>query len=150
MKKTASMIALALAVGFGLFVATVYAGETMGKSEYQAYEANTMLGSVVRSPQGEYIGRISDFVFDSDGHVTFAILAHGGVWRFGGKQIAIPYKAFSYDSKDRYFVLDVTRERLEAAPSFDRKALGDRKWAEDVYRYFGQQPYWTEEWGTEY
>ena len=37
-------------------------------------------------------------------------------------------------------------EKLEAAPSFDRTAgLIERTWSEDVYRDFGQQPYWTEE-----
>lgn len=35
-------------------------------------------------------------------------------------------------------------ERLESAPRFRLSDLAKQEWAEDVYRYFGQQPYWTE------
>jgi len=40
----------------------------------------------------------------------------------------------------------MTSERLASAPSFDQnKAMTNPKFAEDVYRYFGLEPYWTEQ-----
>ncbi len=35
---------------------------------------------------------------------------------------------------------------MDSAPNFDMAAgLTDKKGAVDIYRYFGQQPYWKEE-----
>jgi hypothetical protein len=41
---------------------------------------------------------------------------------------------------------------LDSAPSFVWKEdlAPEKKLAEDVYRYFGLQPYWTEEEATEH
>ncbi len=108
------------------------------------YEVSEILGTHAMNPHGEDLGRISDLVFDTEGRISFAILAHGGFLRIGEKRTAIPFPALSYESNEKHFVLDATRERLEAAPVFSKKTLGDLQWAEEVYRYFGQQPYWTE------
>jgi sporulation protein YlmC with PRC-barrel domain len=108
------------------------------------HEVTEILGNHVMNSQGEDLGRINDLVFDSEGRVSFAVLAHGGFLRIGEKLTAIPFNTLSYEDKEKHFVLDVTREKLESAPAFSRKTLSDLRWAEDVYRYFGQQPYWSE------
>ncbi len=149
MEKRTLFVALVFMIGLSFLATTTYAGGPASKGEYRAYEVNATIGTVVKNTQGEYLGRVNDFVYDTGGHITFAVLSYGGFWRMGGKQIAVPFDALSYDTKDRHLVLDATRERLESAPSFDRKAMGDRKWAEDVYRYYGRQPYWTESGGSE-
>jgi hypothetical protein len=44
------------------------------------------------------------------------------------------------------FVLNTTQEQLATAPSFNKLAdMKNLRYAEDVYKHFGQQPYWTEE-----
>jgi uncharacterized protein YrrD len=145
MKKQMHFAVLISVISLGLLAATAYAGGPMTKGDYQAFDMNATLGSLVKNPQGDYLGRIDDYVFDSEGRITFAVLSYGGWWRMvGGKHIAIPFDAFSYEAKDRQFVLDATREQLDTAPVFDKKFVGDRKWAEDTYRFFGRQPYWTE------
>lgn len=47
--------------------------------------------------------------------------------------------------EDTYgFVLNTSREYLALASGFDESSdLDNPRWAEDVYRYFGQEPYWT-------
>ena len=152
MKKRAIYTAMTLILMTGLVFLSmaVYAGESMTKGGYQSYEMIATIGTSVHNPQGEYLGRIGDFVYDAEGHVDFAILSVGGFWRIGGKRIAVPFAALSYDSQNRHFILDTTAERLESAPRYDSKALGDRKWADQVYRYFGLQPYWTEGETTEH
>jgi sporulation protein YlmC with PRC-barrel domain len=117
---------------------------SMAHGSGRLHEVTEILGNHVMNSQGEDLGRINDLVFDPEGRVSFAILAHGGFLRIGEKLIAIPFSSFSYEDKERHFVLDVTGERLESAPAFSKKTLGDLRWAEDVYRYFGQQPRWTE------
>jgi hypothetical protein len=129
-----------------LMAGSVYAGEAASKAGKAGCLSSDAIGKAIVNPQREHLGDIKDFVFDQ-GRVSFVILSYGGVVGFGGKSVAIPYSALSFDTKDRLFVLDATKDRLEAAPAFDRKMLSDRSWAADMYRYFGQQPYWTEEGG---
>jgi hypothetical protein len=60
-----------------------------------------------------------------------------------GEQIAVPFGEMSMSSN--IFVLNTTGKRLATAPSFDQYSdMNNLKWAENVYRFFGQQPYWTE------
>ena len=145
MNKTLTFLSLIM-FAFGLTVANGHTEETMSmtKGFDRPYEVSGVMGTFVKSPQGEYLGRIDDFVFDTEGRISFAILAHGGFLKFGEKRVAIPFNALSYNKEPKHFVLDVTREKLESAPAFSRRTLGDPQWAEDAYRYFGQQPYWTE------
>ena len=71
-----------------------------------------------------------------------------GIWKLvigNSRYIAVPFNALSLGLGREYFVLNTTRERLASAPSFnEKKDLSNRAFAENVYRYFGQQPYWTE------
>ncbi len=62
----------------------------------------------------------------------------------GGKLVAVPYSALSFDTVGKHLVLNASKEKLDSASAFKRSDLADQKWAEDTYRFFGQQPYWTE------
>jgi len=64
----------------------------------------------------------------------------------GGKLIAVPFEVCSFDPMGPGFLLNVSREKLRSAPAFFRSTdLSSRKWAEESYRFFGLQPYWTDE-----
>jgi hypothetical protein len=100
----------------------------------------------VRNTQGEKLGTVKDFVRDSEGKVSFAIVAHGGFLGFGEKNVAVPYSALTYDKDKEYFTCAISKDRFAAAPEFvSEEKLHNRSSAEEVYRYFGQQHYWTEE-----
>jgi hypothetical protein len=74
------------------------------------------------------------------------IVAHGGFVGMGGKLIAFPFEALSFDPKGPCFVLNASKEKMRSAPAFLRSTdLASRKWAEESYRFFGLQPYWTDE-----
>jgi len=124
-------------------VANAYAMGSMHKNDMALnYDVNRLIGTQVKNSDGEVLGSINDFVFDKDGRVIFAVLDHDG------KYVAIPFSAFSISGakpEEARVVLNVNEQKLDGAPEFDRtKAMTDRRWAGDVYRYFGQQPYWTE------
>lgn len=144
MNRILTFLSLIALFAFVLMVANAHAAEPISTGWDRSYEVSEILQAYVMNPQGQYLGRINDLVFDSEGHISFAILARPGILGIHGKLVAIPFNALSYKNKEKHFVLDASRERLEGAPVFTKKDLGDRKWAEDVYRYFGQQPYWTE------
>ena len=139
-----SLITLIASLTLAFLAANVYAGEQMASGMGRAFGANEIIGVHVKNPRGEVLGRITDFVVDSQGMVALVILSHGGFLRMGEKETAIPFRAFSYDQTDKRLILDITTEKLAAAPTFKMSDLSDPKRAEDFYRYFGQQPYWSE------
>jgi hypothetical protein len=104
------------------------------------------VGKEVKNTEGAHLGTVKDFVSDSEGRVSFAVVSQGGFLGFGEKKVAIPYSALSYDKEKQYFTCAISKDRFANAPEFkDEAMLQDRSFAEEVYRYFGQQPYWTEE-----
>jgi hypothetical protein len=143
MRKIIVFIMLISLFSFGWMVANSYATEPMTKGSSRPYEASKLVGTYVKNLQGEYLGRVNDFIINKD-RIAFGILSHGGFLGMGGKLVAIPFGALSFEHKGGYFVLDISRDRLESAPEFDRTRFASPTWAEDVYRFFGLQPYWTE------
>jgi sporulation protein YlmC with PRC-barrel domain len=109
----------------------------------RGFTADEIIGVHVKNHQGEILGRISNLVLDEQGKVALVILSHGGFLRINEKETAIPFSALTYEPADNRLVLDISKEKLAAAPTFKKSEL-DQKRAEYLYRYFGQQPYWSE------
>ncbi len=108
----------------------------------ELYETTELTGTEVQSSDGEGAGKINDFVIDSsDGHVALLLLSD-----VPGREtslIAVPFSVLSARGENG-FVLNTSRDHLALSSGFDEGAdLDNPKWAEDVYRFFGQQPYWT-------
>jgi hypothetical protein len=149
--------ALVLALIFAYAVARSMADEMMPRST-EISEMENLLGATVMGSQGEDLGVIIDFVKDSNDRTAFAILAYGDHETYGdfGRQVAIPFGALFCVERDCF--LNASKDRLDAAPTFVWKddLAPEKKLAEDVYRHFGMQPYWTEEeavkheWESEY
>ncbi len=117
-------------------------------SKDSTFKAGDLIGLKVENTQGEDLGKISDMAIDpQDNRVAFAVLAHGGTFGMGEKYTAIPLSALTLkgdkDSKPKMFVLNMDKERLAQAPTFDKNSWPDKKTAEESYRYFGQHPYWN-------
>ena len=144
-KRGMVMTALIFVVSLGFVAPNAHAGEVMSKGWDKAYEASDIIGARVWNLQREDLGRISDLVIDDHGRVELAILSSGWSLRMGEKLIAVPFAALTYDSTERHYVFYISKERLESAPAYDKAALTNHTRVEDIYKYFGQQPYWTEE-----
>jgi sporulation protein YlmC with PRC-barrel domain len=94
----------------------------------------------VKNLSGDKLGEIQDFITESGGRVRFVMLSHEG------KMIPIPYSALVVGERGGSFVLDATREKLASAPAVEEKEESiDQGKAMEVYRYFGQTPYWVDE-----
>ena len=145
MRKTMIVTALVLTLIFGYAVAKSMAHEMMSKSGERA-EVSKLLGTLIKNPQGEDLGTITDVVTGPEGRVAFAVLSY---WISDDtqKRIAVPIGALSCEEQN--CVLNASKDTLDSAPTFvSEDDLVERKLAEDIYRYFGLQPYWTEK-GTE-
>jgi sporulation protein YlmC with PRC-barrel domain len=110
---------------------------------FDLYENTRLMGAEVQTMKGEGVAEVNDLVIDSSGgHIAFVVVSN--VAGRGDTLVAVPFCALSR-SGENVFVLNTTREQLASAPSFDEFAdLSDLRYAENTYRYFGLQPYWTE------
>jgi hypothetical protein len=78
-----------------------------------------------------------------EGHIAFAVVSY---WVSVDTQmrVAVPFDALSCEGEK--CILNASRETFDSAPTFVLDGdLAEQKLAEDIYRYFGLQPYWTEE-----
>jgi hypothetical protein len=142
MRKTMIVTALVLALIFGYAAAKSMAHEMMVKSGERA-EVSKLLGTSIKNPQDEDLGTITDIVTGPEGRVAFAVLSY---WVSTDVQmrVAVPFDALS--CKGQKCILNASRETFDSAPSFVLEGdLAEQKLAEDIYRYFGIQPYWKEE-----
>ena len=109
-------------------------------------KASSIIGTSVVNPNGDSLGDIKEVVIDPrSGKVAYAVVSFGGFLSMGEKLFAIPFSSFEYDAAKSHYVLDISKERLEAAPGFDPDAwpsMADEKWNRDVYKYYQRQPYW--------
>lgn len=75
----------------------------------------------VHNMQGQKIGEIDDYMLDLDrGCVEYAVLTFGGFLGMGEKLFAIPWQSMRLDTENRAWMLDVSKERLQQAPGFNR------------------------------
>lgn len=146
MRKIMMVLTAMTIIAFAYMSTSVFAGGMeypMGKTHE---EVSLWIGKEVQNMEGEHLGTVRDFVWDSEGRISFAILSYGGFMGIGGKKVAIPYSALTYDKEEQHFTCAVSKDRLAGAPEFQSKEkLTDRSFAEELYRYFGEHPYWTDE-----
>ena len=107
---------------------------------------SSWIGKDVMNMQGDKLGTVRDFVRDSDGKISLAVVSHGGFLGIFETKVAVPYSALTYDNEKQHFTTSISKDRFANAPAIEDEAkLNDRSFADEIYRYFGQQPYWTEE-----
>jgi len=139
MRKIMTVATLVLILGFGFAVARSMARETMEKIG----GSSGPVGAAVKNLKGEDLGTITDVVMGPEGRVAFAILTY---WISDDTQrrIAVPLGALS--CQEQKCVLNASKDKLASEPAYGSEdELNEPKVAGDVYRYFGIQPYWTEE-----
>jgi hypothetical protein len=82
--------------------------------------ANVLSTAQVRSPAGEDVGKIVDFMLDTErGSVVYAVLAVGGVLGIGAKMLAIRPEHLRL-AADRGLEVAVDTATLDEAPGIDR------------------------------
>lgn len=106
--------------------------------------ADTLMGEDVYNRMDEDLGDIKEFMLDMQtGQVAYAVLSFGGILGMGNKLFAVPFQALELDTVNKRFILDVSKERLENAPGFDKDNWPDMASAEfssEIHSYYGTQP----------
>ena len=108
--------------------------------------ASSFEGETVVNNQGETVGEIEEVMLDvRSGRIAYAVMSVGGFLGIGEKYFAIPWRAFTMDTDNHRFILDVDKQRLENAPGFDKDhwpSMADQSWATQVHTYYSTRPYW--------
>lgn len=94
------------------------------------WRASEIIGQNVDDANGKNAGKIEDLMVDANGEVVYGILSFGGLLGVGDKLYAVPWGAMQFNrenGKIKAVVLDVSKERLERAPSFTRDRWPDPK-----------------------
>jgi len=117
--------------------------------KYGVALSSKLIGESVINRRNEDIGKIHELVIDAtDGRMAYAVLSFGGFLGMGNKLFAMPWRAFEFSSTENKLVLDVDKEKLEAAPGFDPDAkwpdFADRSWGATIHNYYGYPTYWEE------
>ena len=105
--------------------------------------ADTLIGNDVHNHKGEDLGDIKEIMLDTkSGKVCYAVLSFGGFLTIGEKLFAVPWDALTLDTENKCFVLNEEKDRLKAAPGFDKDNwpdMADETWAKSIHSYYGTE-----------
>lgn len=118
--------------------------DTLQRFVRSPVKASSIVGTTVVNASEENLGSIREIVIDPDtGQVAYAAVSFGGFLGLGEKLFAIPFRALAWRVEKNDYVLDISKERLEAAPGFDPDhwpTMSDEQWNRDVNGYYGRSP----------
>lgn len=111
------------------------------------YAAGSFKGAPVNNYAGQTLAKVDEFVLDFDaGRIAYVIVSIGGFLGVGDKLYAVPWELFSIRPDEHAFYIDVDKQQLIDAPSFDRKSwpdMSDTAWADGIHAHYAQKPYWN-------
>lgn len=81
--------------------------------------ASRVTGTDVYSSAGEKIGHVEDIALSkTSNEILFAVVGFGGFLGIGEMFHALPWKALDYNEQREGYVTGLTKEQLQAAPTY--------------------------------
>lgn len=108
--------------------------------------AGKVTGTNVYNTAGESLGEIYDVMLDKrSGRIAYAVMSFGGFLGIGEQYHPLPWATLKYDTKQRGYVVGLTTEQLQGAPTFaaGEQPFRDRGAEQRIHDYYGAHPYWT-------
>lgn len=97
-------------------------------------------GTAVYNRQGEKLGAIHHFMVGKrDGRVRYAVLSFGGLFGMGERFYPLPWDVLTYDTRLGGYSIDLDKEVLEKAPSFERgnEPTYDSEFGQRIHGHYG-------------
>ena len=97
-------------------------------------------GTAVFGGNGEKLGTIKHFMVGKrDGRVRYAVMSYGGLFGMGERYYPLPWDTLTYDEDQGGYSVNLTREQIEGAPSYEsgQEPQYDRAYGQQVYGYYG-------------
>ena len=112
----------------------------------KAISARKVIGTNVKDPAGKKLGEVEDVMLDKESNnIMFAVVGFGGFLGVAEKYHPIPWSALEFDQDENAYVVNFTKEQLQAAPaaSLDELTRGDgQQFRERTYTYYKEPRYW--------
>ncbi len=84
-----------------------------------AIPVKKVLDKKIKDLSGDTIGEVEDIVLDKfSNNIMFAVVGFGGFLGIGEKYHPIPWSLLSYDDSDGNYIINVSRDQLQAAPAY--------------------------------
>ena len=102
--------------------------------------SNKVEGTAVYNRQGDRLGSVYNFMVDKrSGKAEYAVMSFGGFLGIGEGYHPLPWNVLTYDTDQGGYVVDLDKEMLEKAPSYQsgEEPSYDRAYGERVYGYYG-------------
>jgi hypothetical protein len=116
------------------------------QSHTRLISSDKVQGTTVYNPSGEKIGSIEDVMIDKlSGKVAYADMTFGGFLGIGNRHHPLPWSVLKYDTEMDGYVVNIDKDRLENAPSYEpdkRPDWEDESWGRQVHSYYNVTPYW--------
>lgn len=131
--------------GYDASQTSAHAAAKDTQRNFLVHKASDAVGTEVVNRTGESLGEVEDIVVRPDGTIAYAVLSFGGFLDIGDKLFALPWgcmqaeHGMANDKGDTRLVLDVPKERLEKAPSFDQDSwptMADAAFCGEVDSYY--------------
>jgi sporulation protein YlmC with PRC-barrel domain len=120
---------------------TPRSGEIATDETHNLISADKVTGTSVFNRQGEKLGSVYSIMLNkTNGQVAYAIMSFGGFLGMGESYHPLPWKVLKYDPRQDGYVVDLDRNRLEAAPSYTARNepnWSDRAYGQSVDTYYG-------------
>ena len=89
-------------------------------------------GTAVYNRQGERLGTVYNFMVNKrSGQVAYAVLSFGSFLGMGGSYHPLPWNQLTYDTNQGGYVVNLSREQLEGAPSYTSSETPN--WSDRAY-----------------
>ena len=112
-------------------------------SPHDLIASSRVNGTPVFNPAGDRIAHVEDLsIHKVSGQVIYAILSFGGFLGIGEKFHPIPWSVLDYDPAQNGYVVALTKEELERAPTLTSEQLeelgADDAWRTSLFEYYGR------------
>jgi hypothetical protein len=94
------------------------ADTTIVEQEPDQTLSRNLIGADVMHEEHGKIGNLESLLFDNDDQIVGGIVSIGGFLGIGSKHVALSWDAFNVLPQEEAVYLSLTREQLEAAPTF--------------------------------
>ena len=111
-----------------------------------AIRASRVVGTAVNDKSGKKIGEVEDIILDKlSDNIMFAVVSFGGFLGISEKYHPIPWSSLKFDRARDSYLVDFSKEQLEAAPIGDLDELtrnDGQDYRNRAFDYYKAPRYW--------
>ena len=97
---------------------------TQSTSDGALISSERVTGTSVYNREGDKLGSVEAMMIDKmSGQVRFVVMSFGGFLGMGEKYHQLPWDGLSYDLEQEGYVVNLSRDDLNAAPTYSRDEI---------------------------